>query len=169
MSPEIANATIRAAAVEDLAAINDIYNYSVQHSTCTFQTEPETPADRRAWFDSHGTAHPILAAAIDGRVVGWGCLSEFKSRCAYRHTVEDSVYIHHDFHGRGIGTLLLRELISRGRAAGHHSIIGIIAGDQPVSVALHEKLGFARVAHLRQVGFKFDRWIDTIYMQLLLV
>jgi L-amino acid N-acyltransferase YncA len=164
------SARIRLATSADLPAINDIYNHYVAHSTCTFQTEPETPADRRAWFDHHGPAHPVTVAEdpLTGQVLGWSCLGEFKSRCAYRMTVENSVYIRHDLHGRGLGRMLLTDLIARAAALGHRSIIGIIAADQPASLALHEKLGFQKVAQLRQVGFKFDRWIDTVYVQRML-
>ncbi len=106
---------IRPATESDLASINDIYNHYVLHSTCTYQEEPEPPAGRRQWFKHHGDKHPVIVAEAGGLVVGWGSLSAYHPRSAYRHTVENSVYVHHQHHRRGIGSLLLRELIVRAR------------------------------------------------------
>jgi phosphinothricin acetyltransferase len=161
-------ATIRAATPADLGAINDIYNHYVLHSTCTYQEEPEPLEGRRQWFEHHGERHPIIVAEVDGQVVGWGSLSPYHARSAYRHTVENSVYVHHQLHRRGIGSLLLQELIIRARGLGHRAIIAGIDADQPASVALHVKFGFVEVGHLKQVGSKFGRWLDVIYMELLL-
>lgn len=159
---------VRPATRADLEAINAIYNHYVASSTCTFQLDPEPISGRTAWFDAHGPAHPIMVAAEDGEVIGWASLSPYNSRCGYRTTVEDSVYVRHDRHGRGAGRALLADLIERARALGHHTIIAGIAGDQRASVALHERFGFTQVACLREVGFKFDRWLDVVYLQLLL-
>jgi L-amino acid N-acyltransferase YncA len=157
---------IRPATEADLAAINDIYNHYVLHSTCTYQEEPESLEDRRRWFDHHGGKHPVIVAEADGRVVGWGSLTAYHARSAYRHTVENSVYVHHEQHRRGVGSLLLQDLIVRARSLGHRVIIAGIDGEQTASVALHTKFQFEKVGHLRQVGFKFGRWLDVIYMEL---
>ena len=159
---------IRLATKSDLIAINDIYNHYVLHSTCTYQEEPEPIKGRRAWFAHHGPKHPITVALEKGKVVGWGSLSAYHARCAYRHTVENSVYLHHDYHRRGIGSLLLEDLIARARKAGHRAIIAAIDADQPGSIALHSKFRFKKVGHFKQVGFKFGRWLDVVYMELLL-
>jgi len=159
---------IRVATEGDVTAINDIYNHFVLHSTCTYQEEPEPLEGRRAWFLHHGEQHPVIVAVREGRVVGWGSLSAYHPRSAYRNTVENSVYIHPEFHGQGIGSLLLQELIERARKLGHRAIIAGIDGDQAASVALHAKFKFQKVGHFRQVGFKFGRWLDVIYMELLL-
>ncbi|HTQ51337.1 MAG TPA: GNAT family N-acetyltransferase [Candidatus Acidoferrales bacterium] len=161
-------ATIRAATLADLDAINDIYNHYVLHSTCTYQEEPEPLEGRRQWFEHHGDRHPIIVAELEGQVAGWGSLSAYHARSAYRRTVENSVYVHHQLHRRGIGSLLLQELVSRARGLGHRAIIAGIDADQSASVALHAKFGFEEVGHLGQVGFKFGRWLDVIYMELLL-
>ena len=158
---------IRLAGSEDLAAINDIYNYYVLHSTCTYQELPEPMEGREKWFADHGPRHPVIVAEMDGRIVGWGSLSAYHVRSAYRHTVENSVYVHHEFHRRGIGSVILADLIERARAIGHRAIIAGIDGDQQASVKLHEKFGFERVGHLKELGFKFGRWLDVIYMELL--
>ena len=163
------NATqIRLATHEDLPALNDIYNHYVLTSTCTYQEEPETLHDRRAWFAAHGPAHPVTVAVEAGEVVGWGSLSPFHKRAAYRFSVEDSVYVAPTHHRRGIGTLLLQDLIDRAAVIGHHSIIALIDAEQRASLELHAKLGFVEVGALREVGFKFGRWLHVHYMQLML-
>ena len=159
---------IRPATAEDLPAINDIYNHYVLHSTCTYQEEAETMHDRHAWFAARGPAHPVTVAILAGDVVGWGSLSPYHRRAAYRNTVENSVYVAHTHHNRGIGRLLLQDLIDRARQIGHHTIIAAIDGEQPLSIALHEKMGFERVGLMRELGFKFGRWLDVHYLQLML-
>jgi len=160
---------IRLATTADLPAINDIYNYYVLNSTCTYQLEPETLEARRAWFEEHSPEkHPITVALIDEVIVGWGSLSKFRPRAAYDHTVEASVYLRHDIHRRGIGKALLLDLIVRAKAAGHHTLIGGASADQTASLALQDSLGFQRVAYLKEVGFKFGRWLDVAYAQLML-
>src|SRR5271154_2397929 len=103
--------SVRLAEERDLAAINDIYNHYVLHSTCTYQEEPEPLDGRRQWFNHHGDKHPVIVAEADRQVVGWGSLSAFHPRSGYRHTVENSVYIHHLCHRRGVGSILLQDLI----------------------------------------------------------
>ena len=162
-------ATVRLATAQDLPAINDIYNYYVPRSTCTYQLEPETIEDRVAWFQAHDPQrYPVTVAEQGGEVVGWGALSKFRERAAYAPTVEGSVYIRHDRHRQGLGRLILLDLIERARSAGFHSLIGGVDAEQSASIALQESLGFQRVAHLKQVGHKFDRWLDVIYLQLML-
>jgi L-amino acid N-acyltransferase len=160
-------AAIRLAGVDDLAAINDIYNHYVFHSTCTYQETAEPMEARQKWFAGHGTRHPVTVAEMNGKVVGWGSLSPYHARSAYRNTVENSVYIHHEFHRRGIGSIVLKDLIERSRAIGHRAIIAGIDAEQTGSVRLHEKFGFEKVGHMKQLGFKFGRWLDVIYMELL--
>jgi L-amino acid N-acyltransferase len=160
--------SIRPATAADLEAINAIYNHYVRHSTCTYQTEPETPEDRRAWFDRHGPQHPVVVAEAAGQVVGWGSLSAYHVRAAYCHTVENSVYVRHDAMRRGIGSGLMEHLIARARELGHRTIIAAIDAGQTASVAFHARHGFVEAGRLREVGFKFGRWLDVVYWQLLL-
>ncbi len=161
-------AQVRLATTDDLDAINDIYNYYVLSSTCTYQDVPESPASRLAWFRQHNAAHPITIATAKDEILGFGALSPYRSREGYRFTVEHSVYVHPRWHRRGIGRLLLCDLIARARALGHHTMLGGISADQEASIALHAALGFTQVALLRQVGRKFDRWLDVVFMQLML-
>src|SRR6476660_4891726 len=161
--------TIRPATKSDLKIINDIYNHYVLHSTCTYQEQPEPLKNRQNWFTHHGPIHPITVAVENNKVVGWGSLSAYHARSAYRRTVENSVYVHHQHHRRGIGSLLLEDLIARARKAGHRVIIAAIDADQPASIVLHAKFDFKNVGHFKQVGFKFGRWLDVVYMELLVL
>jgi phosphinothricin acetyltransferase len=157
---------IRLARGEDLPAINDIYNYYVQHSTCTYQEEPESIAERRAWFARHDTLHPVIVAEMERLVVGWGALSAYHARAAYRYTVEDSVYVEEGYRHRGIGSALLRDLLTRARTLRLHAIIACIDVEQDSSITLHEKYAFTQVGRFSQIGFKFGRWLDVVYLEL---
>jgi phosphinothricin acetyltransferase len=159
---------LRDATVEDLRRINEIYNHYVVSSTCTYQEEPETLESRLAWFNHHGPTHPVIVAELGGRVVGWGSLSPFRGRSAYRFTVENSVYVDHAERRRGVGLALMEELIARARSIGYRTIIAGIDADQPGSLALHARLGFEPAARLVEVGYKFGRWLDVVYLQLML-
>ena len=172
---------VRLATALDLAAIESIYDHYVHNSTCTFQLESEPFSAREAWFSSHDERHPVTVAtlsrregdALDGRsggevVVGWASISVYNSRCGYASTVENSVYVRAGQHGRGIGRALLTDCIARAEAIGHHTIIAGVGAEQTPSLALHESLGFVRVALLREVGFKFGRWLDVVYLQKML-
>ena len=161
-------AVLRTATAADLVAINDIYNHYVLLSTCTYQEEPEPLEGRRQWYERHGGPHPVIVAEADGLVAGWGSLSGFHPRSAFRHTVENSVYVHHQHQGHGIGSQLLQELISRAGSLGHRAIIGAIDSSQTASMALHTKFHFQEAGRLSRVGLKFGRWLDLVYMELLL-
>lgn len=160
--------TIRPAEVEDLSAINDIYNYYVLTSTATYQTEPTTPSERLAWFKAHDSRHPVLVALDGTEVIGWGSLSLFHPRAAFALSVEDSVYLRKDQLRKGIGRAMLAELIQQGQALGHRTIVGVISADQTASIRLHAAMGFEEAGLLKQVGKKFGRWLDVAYMQLML-
>jgi L-amino acid N-acyltransferase YncA len=160
--------TLREARAADLEAVDRIYDHYVQTSTCTFQLEPAGLEAREAWFSSHGERCPVLVAETDGTIVGWGSLSVYNAREGYRFTVEDSVYVDEAARGQGVGTALLRELIDRGRTLGHHTILASIEAEQRASVRLHERFGFVEVGRMRQLGWKFDRWLDVVYMQKML-
>ena len=160
---------LRDARAADLPAISAIYNYYVLHSTCTYQIEPETLADGEAWFSLHAAdKYPVVVVEVDGQVVGWGSLSKFHARAGYDPSVEASVYIAQEFHRRGLGRMILENLIERARTAGFHTLIGGASADQSASIALQESLGFTRVAHFKEVGQKFGQRLDVIYLQLML-
>lgn len=158
--------TIRPLTADDLDAVNAIYNHYVETSTATFQLDPETAEERRDWFHARTAMHPTSAAEAGGELIGYAALSPWKSRCAYRFSAELSVYIRPDWHRRGVGRALVLDLLERGRAAGLHAVIGGACTEHPASIALQESLGFTHVAHFREVGYKFGRWLDVVYLQL---
>ena len=159
---------IRNATTDDLKEINDIYNHYVLNSTCTYQTEIETIEDRINWFEEHGEDYPVIVALIDEEIAGWASISKYHKRAAYKPTVENSVYIKDCFRGKGIGSALLSKTIELSRQIGYHSIIAEISGDQTASINLHIKYGFQKTAHLKDVGYKFGRWLDVVFYQLIL-
>ena len=160
---------LRMAMEADLTAINDIYNFYVLGSTCTYQLEPESIADRTAWFREHlPDKYPVTVVEMNGNVVGWGSLPRFRPRAALAQTVEVTVYIDHRFHRQGLGKLILSDLIDRARAIGYHSAIASVSAEQAPSLALHESFGFRCVAHMVEVGIKFGQQLDLKYLQLML-
>jgi L-amino acid N-acyltransferase len=159
---------LRPAVESDLSAINEIYNYYVLNSTCTYQEQPEALSDRYEWFHHHDPRYPVTVAEHNGEAVGWGSISRYHQRTAYRYTVENSIYVRHNWHRRGIGSLLLQDLIQRSKNLGYRAIIAAIDSDQTQSIRLHAKFNFQHVGRLQSVGMKFGRWLDVIYMELLL-
>ena len=159
---------IRPACESDLPSINAIYNYFVVHSTCTYQITPEPDAARLDWFRGRAEAHPVTVAECDGEVVGWASLNRYHPREAYARTVENSVYVRHDQHRRGIGRTLLADIIGRARELGHHTILAGISAEQTASIALHASLGFQKAGHLRELGWKQGQWLDVVFLQLLI-
>ncbi|MDR3686692.1 MAG: GNAT family N-acetyltransferase [Coriobacteriia bacterium] len=160
--------TIRPATDADAAAIAAIYNHYIRSSTATFDTEEKSVEDRLAWLGEHGGAHPVLVAQDEGGgVLAWGSLSKWGTRCAYRHSVEISVYVAPDATQAGLGPAMCEALIERGRELGHHAIVSQIVSENEPSLKMAARLGFENVGRLRQVGRKFDRWLDIILMELL--
>lgn len=157
---------LRLATEADLPAIRDIYNHYVLTSTTTYQEVPDTLDDRRIWFRNREPRHVVTVAELDGGVVGWASLNVFRARSAYRFSCENSVYVDHRFFRRGIGAALLADSIERAKASGFKTIVAGIDADQAGSIAIHAKHGFEQVGRFERVGFKFDRWLDVVFMQL---
>ncbi len=162
--------TIRAATREDVPGILEIYNDAVIHTTASYDYEPRTLASRLAWFEDHVANHyaVFVAATPEGGVAGWASLSRFHDRLGYRFTAENSVYIAAPWRGQGVGTSLMGPLIDAAMARGLHSLIALIDASNEASIRLHSKFGFAKAGHFREIGFKFNRWLDVVYMQRLL-
>lgn len=158
---------IRIALERDLPAINDIYNHYVRHSTTSYDYEIWTLDQRREWFNQREAIHPVTVAQRDG-VVGWASLGPFRHKAGYRATVENSVYVHPDHQRSGVGSALLLDAIDRARELGVRTIVAGIDAEQTASLELHRKCGFHEVARFEQVGFKFGRWLDVVFMQILL-
>lgn len=160
---------IRPATHADLPAILEIYNDAVLHTTASYDDQPRTLEHRVAWFEDHQKGHyPVFVAVKEaGPVVGWSSLSRFHDRFGYRFTTENSVYVAADQRGKGIGKLLLAPLIESARAQGLHAIIAVIDAQNEASLRLHSRFGFEKVGHFKQTGFKFGRWLDVVYMELI--
>ena len=162
------NTTVRDATEADVPAILEIYNEAILNSTATFDIEPQTLEERLQWFRETKPPHCVTVAEDAGAVIGWGCLRSYRPKVAYRFTAEDSVYVHEDHRGRGVGALLLADLIGRAKKGGFHSVMAGIAEGNPVSEALHRRFGFVEAGRDREVGYKFERWLDVVWMQLML-
>lgn len=158
---------VRDARAGDLTALLDIYNDVIATSTAIYTEAPTTLAERRAWFDARRAAgFPIVVAEVDGEVAGYSSFGEFRGPWpGYRYTVEHSVHVRADRRGRGVGQALVTALFPLALASGRHVMIGGIDAANAASLRMHERLGFERVAHFREVGFKFGRWLDLVFVQ----
>jgi len=165
---------IRPAEPGDAEATRAIYNPEVRESTVTFDLRPRTLEEQLAWLDAHSGGHLAIVAVdepTDGagpEVVGFGSLSPYRSRPAYSTTVEDSVYVRRDRQGEGVGRAILAELVHRATAHGFHAMIARVVGDHEASIALHRACGFEIIGTEREVGRKFNRWLDVVLMQRML-
>lgn len=164
----MSHVTVRLATADDLPGIHEIYNEAVRHTTATYDYEPRPIEYRQRWFDQHqADGYPVFVAVDPaGRVVGWSALNKYHDRVGYRFTSENSVYVAADQRRRGLGKLLLAPLITAARQRGLHAIIAAIDADNAASVRLHAAFGFEKVGLFKEVGFKFDRWLDVLYMEL---
>ena len=154
---------------EDTQAILDIINYNILHSTALYDYNIRTYEQQKAILDDKLAKNfPVIVAEANGQVVGFGMYSEFRFREAYKFTVEHSVYVANDYHGKGIGNLLLAELITLAKAQKLHTMIAVIDAENQGSVSFHEKFGFKTVGIIKESGYKFNRWLHSVFMQLIL-
>ena len=161
--------TIRSASEADLPEILEIYNDVILHTTAVYTYEPHTSEMRKAWYDDKVKAgYPVLVAEEDGHVIGLSSYGPFRAWPAYKYTVENSVYVAENSRGKGIARLLMQPLIDAARSQGYHAIIAGIDAANHASIGLHRHFGFEEVAHFREVGYKFGRWLDLTFMELLL-
>jgi len=158
---------IRDATSEDAEAVAAIYGHHVLHGTASYDLVPPPAEALRAKIEAVTAAGwPFLVSEQAGAVVGYAYATQFRDREAYRFTGEDSIYVHADWMGQGIGSALLDALIERSVAYGFRTLIAVIGGAEPGSIALHARRGFREVGRLCAVGWKHDRWLDSVYMQL---
>ncbi|MEG3143489.1 N-acetyltransferase family protein [Sphingomonas sp. RT2P30] len=157
---------VRAVAASDATAIAAIYGHHVLHGTATFDTDPP---DAAFWRDKiaalAGRGWPFVVAEAEGTVIGYAYATQFRDRPAYREACEDSIYVAPDAIGRGVGRALLAVLLERAAASGFREVLAVIGGAETASVALHARLGFVETGRMRNVGIKFGRRLDTLYMQ----
>ena len=157
---------IRPATTGDLPDLVTLYNHYIRTSACTFDIEPWTTATRAAWLQRFdGRRWQCLVAELDGRVVGYGCSGEFKAKAAYATSVETSIYVAPDQHRRGVAAALYRSLFAALTPYGVHRAYAGITLPNEASIALHGAFGFTTVAHFHEVGFKFDRYWDVVWME----
>jgi phosphinothricin acetyltransferase len=154
----------------DLPQILAIYNEVIRNSTAVYQEEEFTPARGATWFDGKvGQGFPLVVARNASGVAGFATFGDFRAWPCYRHSVEHSVHVRADCRGAGIGRALLIDLMARAEKMGKHVMIAGIDADNAVSIGLHRSLGFDSVGHFHEVGFKFGRWLDLVFMQRILL
>ena len=157
--------TIRPAQSRDLPAITEIFNEAVVGTTASYALDPVTVDDRRAWFERlTGAECPVLVLEDDGEVIGYASYAQFRPLAGYAHTVEHSVYIRSGRRAAGGGRMLMLALLDYARGRGVHVMVGVVDGAYEDSLAFHRKLGFVESGRLPEVGRKFDRWLDVVFM-----
>lgn len=161
--------TLRPYKIEDTQAILDIINFNILHSTALYDyTIRSFEQQKNILEEKIRKGFPVLVAELDGIAVGFGMYSEFRFREAYKFTVEHSVYVNENHHGKGIGKLLLQELIQLAKNQKLHTMIAVIDAENQSSVEFHEKFGFKTVGIIKESGYKFDRWLHSVFMQLII-
>jgi phosphinothricin acetyltransferase len=159
---------VRLATLDDAEAIREIYNLEVTTSVATFDLVARNVEEQRSWLTDRSGALAVIVAERAGEVCGFASLSRWRDRPAYSTTVEDSVYVHRDHHGIGVGRLLLTELVATASRHGFHACMARIVGGHEASIGLHEACGFDIVGTEREVGRKFGKWLDVVVMERLL-
>lgn len=160
---------IRNATINDLPGILEIYNHAIINTTAVYSEQPHTLDMRLDWYnDRIKNGFPVFVAEINGAVAGFSTFGHFRAWPCYRYTVEHSVYVHIDHRGKGLSKLLMQPLIDCACEMKLHAMIAGIDGENDVSYKLHQSFGFVEVAHFKEVGFKFGRWLDLKFMELIL-
>lgn len=160
------NVKLRMACEEDLPSILDIYNHAIIHTTSVYQYQPQTLAMRKTWFVEKQSGNlPVIVACIDNQVVGFASYGAFRAWPAYKYSAEHMVYVHPDFRRKGIARKLLEEIVTLAEKNNLHTLIAGIDSSNEISIRLHESLGFREVARFHEVGYKFGKWLDLVFMQ----
>ena len=160
---------IRPFEIKDTQSILDIINYNILNSTALYDYKTrDFETQKTILEDKIIKGFPVIVAECDGKLVGFGMYSEFRFREAYKFTVEHSVYVSPNEMGKGIGKMIMAQLIFLAKAQGFHTMIGVIDSENKSSITFHEQFGFKTVGIIKESGYKFDRWLDSVFMQLLL-
>lgn len=157
---------IREAVQSDLEQITAIYNEVLTHTTAIYNDRPATVEERISWWRSRlAQGYPVLVAEDDGTIAGFATFGDFRAWPGYRYTVEGTVHIHSDARGKGVGTDLLKAILARAKMLGKHVMIAGVDSENTASLRFLERFGFERAGHLREVGYKFDRFLDLVFLQ----
>lgn len=159
---------IRNALIKDIDDINEIYNYEVLNGVATFDTDEKTHEEREEWLGHHNEKYPCIVAEKEGKVLAWGSLTQYSTRKAYDGTCEISIYVHQNARGMGLGKEIMIELLDRAKNNGIHVILSRVAGENEASKYLHINFDFELVGILKEVGYKFNRYIDVNFYQKLI-
>ena len=160
--------TIRLATLQDIPAIASIYHEFI-NTTITMDTEKDTIQSRTSWFQNHSPEYPIICFTTESNLIaGWASLSKWSPKPGYKLTVENSVYVSKKFQHLGIGKKLLAEIINKAKILQYHSIIARIDSENTISLELHKKFGFVEIGYMKEFGFKFNKFVDIIMLQLIL-
>ncbi|MGC4034843.1 MAG: GNAT family N-acetyltransferase [Chitinophagaceae bacterium] len=160
------NLKIRIATENDLQQMLSIYNDIILHTTAVYDYEPHTMEMRKEWFDTkEKQGFPVFVAEENGVILGFSSIGPFRAWAGYKYSVENSIYVKNDCRGKGVGKLLLQPLIDATKELKMHTIIAGIDATNEASLRLHKLFGFEEVAHFKQVGWKFDRWLDLKFLQ----
>lgn len=163
------NIIIRPAKNADLGTILEIFNHAIKHTTAVYTYDPYTPEMMQDWFnDKQKNGFPVYVSTENDTVTGFVTYGTFRTRLAYKYTVEHSIYVHPNHRERGIAKVLILHIIEVAKKADIHVLMGGIDAENTISIDFHKKFGFKEVGNLKEVGFKFGRWLDLVFMQLIL-
>jgi phosphinothricin acetyltransferase len=160
---------IRTATENDLPRLLEIYNDIIINTTAVYDYEPHTMEMRKQWWETKkAQGFPVFVAEEEGRIVGFSSIGPFRAWAAYKYSVENSVYVASDERGKGIGKLLIPPLLDASKSLGMHTVIAGIDATNEASIKLHQRFGFEEVAYFKQVGWKFERWLDLKFLQVMI-
>ncbi|MEH0155426.1 N-acetyltransferase family protein [Limibacter armeniacum] len=160
---------VRPAELKDVSCILEIINYEILNTTVVYDYQTRTYEQQLNWFrQKQRDNQPIIVAEMNGDVIGFGTYGSFRPREAYKFSIEHSIYINAKYRGTGVGKILMRKLIGLAKQQGYHTMIAGVDGSNKGSVEFHKKFGFTEVGHIKEVGYKFDKWLDLVFLQLIL-
>ena len=158
---------VRDVTLDDSKNIAEIYNHYILNTIVTFANDPISKVEMENRIKDISSSYPWIVYEENGEIQGYAYASRWSSRCAYKKSIETTIYLKNDTIGKGIGTILYQELLYRIKKGKFHAVIGGVSLPNKASIALHEKFGYKKVAHFKEVGYKFDKWIDVAYWELI--